>query len=102
MSAYPKAKYKDLKFLSDEDFKAWLLKYEHAKIELEDNGQDLQVISVDKNGEIINTNAQQTIWLGSFIDLKILNRDMAITMYNDTFKRWRETDFIPEKVTYNN
>jgi hypothetical protein len=54
------SKYKELKFKSDKKLKEWLSKTAHLAIHLQDNGQDLQVLWVDKEGEILHTNAQSS------------------------------------------
>ncbi|MCK9370247.1 hypothetical protein M0R04_10105 [Candidatus Dojkabacteria bacterium] len=64
-----KAKYKNKKFKSKEEFENWLKTYCEIKVVFEDDGQDFLEWFIDKNGEVLHSDFQSSIWNGKMVDL---------------------------------
>jgi len=93
------AQFKELTFKTDKEWKQWLEENTHKRIQFKDNGQDLMVINVSETGEIIDCNMQSMIWNGRFVNLKKIEPDKAIRLWNPiSGGKWKTYDFIIESV----
>lgn len=88
--------YTGLKFKSKKALRAWLHALKFAVIYLYDKGQDLQVIWIDKEGEILYCEGQSGLWCGKFIDIGRLHVDAPLYILRDN--EWMQMDFIPLEI----
>lgn len=91
--------YKTLTFANEEAFNQWLDKTAATKIEFEDRQQDLLIAWIDEHGEVLHTNAQQSVWNGQFINLETLAAGAPIDMQDDDGLWVIMFKLIPEKIT---
>ena len=76
-------KYKDLRFGTEKEFDAWLVKTATQKIELVDEGQDFNFFWIDERGEILNTKPFQAgIWNGKIILLNTIKKGSNLVFTN--------------------
>lgn len=96
----PVSEYKDMKFNSYGELDTWLNKTASYIINLLDNGQDLQKIWVHESGEILNTDFQGSVWIGSFIfGIKDINEFDFLLLYNPRFdNNYREMRFQVDEI----
>lgn len=90
--------YKELTFRNQSQLDAWLHETTHWIIELTDEGQDLLKLWIAANQEIINTNTQQSVWCGTFVNMISAKKDSALLMWNPEKEMYRMMDFTIEKV----
>ncbi len=88
-AAAPVAKYKELKFTSDDAFNAWLNKTAKKLIWFKDEGQDCICFWIDEHGEVLHMSYSQTsIWNGKFVNVETLKPGEPVQMYFE-HEGWR-------------
>ena len=87
-------KFRNLKFEKEELFQDWLSQHEFMKIEFADKGQDLLSITIDEEGEVIDANAQESVWLGCFVDTTKIRSGKGIYMQSNFSSEFVQYDFI--------
>ena len=89
-----KSKYRDLKFKSEEDLGKWLSEKTKVIVYFSDNDFDPTRWWIDRNGEILHSDLQASVWNGQFVDMKYLR-----TTYRIKFQDGRLLKHIPRKLT---
>jgi hypothetical protein len=93
--------FKDLKFSSKKLLTAWIQKVGYAAIYLKSFGQDMQKIYVHKSGEILNTDFNQEIYIGKFINMEKLAFDRCLEIWNNDTECYETYGkLIPEEIIY--
>ncbi len=88
-------------FVNNTQLALWVNKMADAAIHLKDFGQDMQVIYVHKSGEILNTDFNQDIYIGKFVNMEKLVVNRCLEIWNnetecyDTYAK-----LIPEEIIY--
>lgn len=91
--------FKDLpKFKSKIALDKWLKENTYKKIHLKEMGFDLMTIYVHQSGEILQTDAHGSIYIGKFINMANLNTSAKIEIWDgEKFERYGK--LIIEKLT---
>lgn len=88
-------------FKSEQEFDKWRDSVTHIIIDLVDYGQDVQRLWVARNGEIIHTDWQSSVWSGGFIDLDRIEKGVPLFLFMPTLDiDWRKMKFVPRFVIY--
>ena len=77
------ARFRELRFQSQQAFDNWLDDYTFKKIHLKDFGQDMTLICVLESGEILHSNFHGRIYAGQFIDMEKLAVGKKIVIFDN-------------------
>ena len=81
-------KYKELTFGNYRELKDFLIDTAAYRIVLEDRGQDLQSMHIDRDGEILHCDFNANIYNGRFVNIDKLTIGKAIEILNSTGNCW--------------
>jgi len=102
-----KAKYKNIKFNTEKSLNEFLSCFVKYIVHLEDKHQDLLTFWVHSSGEILNSNAHSSIYIGRFIDVTVMEVDMPLRISNtDEFdesdeEQWSKLIYFPTAIDSN-
>lgn len=82
------SQFENLRFESEAKFKEWLRSETMYVIFLKDKGQDMSTVWVHKSGEILNTDFQNYLYNGKFVDLKKLAVGNHLNIWHPEKKRY--------------
>ena len=91
-----KAKYKKLRFKTEQEFKRWLNEKYTQKINLFDAG-DISTIWIDEEGEILHCDFHGSLYNGCFVDLSTLKEDKPLRIF--VYGKWKVfAGLVPESI----
>jgi len=89
------SRFKTLKFPTPAEAENWLKQTTAKIISLKDQGQDLQKLWIHESGEILDTDFNQEIYIGKFVNMANLTPDECLETWNNETGGW---DFYQKLV----
>lgn len=97
-----KPQFKELRFPSEADFYKWLNQNSKYVVTLKDVGFDISTFYIHETGEVLFTDFNQNLYIGSFVNLDLLKNNECLNIIKEGEKQFHcYKSLIVDTITKN-